>query len=308
MGIRTRLLVSLTLLGLTPLTTLANPPATPLALPANNQPAYGDDFVIGNVGFIVLHEFGHAVIREFKVPLLGLEEDSADTIAAITMLQLDKAYPRERTPLVELLAMAAVGNILIWQTSLEKSDADMAVWSRHNLSIRRFARVSCLIYGSDTKRFQWFADLTKMAEFRADWCGDEYGVAEQGVAWLTRSYGAASLTPHGRISVKYVEPRTPAQREARDFLQKTGVLEKVAAFVDMRFDFPKAFQVRVDHCSTPNAYWDPDERELLFCYELVDALRKASDKPEINRLGQAFDQRPPEPDNQKSDLPKRANP
>ena len=308
MGIRTRLLLSLTLLGLGLPAALANPPAATPAPPADNPSVYTEDFIIGNVGFIVLHEFGHAVIREFKVPLLGLEEDSADTIAAITILQLDKAQPREQTALVELLAMAAVGNILIWQTGQEKNNVDLGVWSQHNLSIRRFARVSCLIYGSNTGRFQWFADLTKMAEFRADWCEDEYGVAERGVAWLTRSYGAASLTPHGRISVKYVEPRTPAQREARDFLQKTGVLEKVAAFVDMRFDFPKAFEVRVEHCSSPNAYWDPDQRELLFCYELVDALRKASDKPEIIKLGQAFDQRPPEPENQKSVLPKRANP
>ena len=308
MGIRTPLLPSLALLALALPTAGATPPAAPPVLPAGNSSAYSNDFIIGNVGFIVLHEFGHAVIREFKVPLLGLEEDSADTIAAITMLQLDKAQPREQTPLVELLAMAAVGNILIWKTGQEKNNVDMGVWSQHNLSIRRFARVSCLIYGSNPARFQWFAHLTKMAEFRADWCEDEYGVAEQGVAWLTRSYGAASFTPHGRISVKYVEPRTPAQREARDFLQKTGVLEKVTAFVDMRFDFPKAFEVRVDHCSTPNAYWDPDERELLFCYELVDVLRKASDKPEITKLGQAFDQRPPEPDDQKSDLPKRANP
>ena len=308
MGTRIPLLLPLALLALALPTAGATPPAAPPAPPAGNPTAYGDDFVIGNVGFIVLHEFGHAVIREFKVPLLGLEEDSADTIAAITMLQLDKAQPREQTPLVELLAMAAIGNILIWKTGQEKNDADMGVWSRHNLSIRRFARVSCLIYGSNPARFQWFADLTKMAEFRADWCEDEYGVAEQGVAWLTRSYGAASRTPHGRIGVKYVEPRTPAQREARDFLQKTGVLEKVAAFVDIRFDFPKAFEVRVDHCSSPNAYWDPDERELLFCYEMVDALRKASDKPEITKLGQAFDQRPPEPNDQKSDLPKRANP
>lgn len=308
MGIRTPILLSLALLAGALPTAGATPSASSPAPPTGNTSAYGNDFVIGNTGFIVLHEFGHAIIREFKVPLLGLEEDSADTIAAITMLQLDKAYPREQTPLVELLAMAAVGNILIWKTGQEKSDVELGVWSRHNLSIRRFARVSCLIYGSNTKRFQWFADLTKMAEFRADWCEDEYGVAEQGVAWLARSYGAKSLTPHHRISVRYVEPRTSAQREARDFLKKTGVLEKVAAFVDTRFEFPKAFEVRVDHCSTPNAYWDPDERELLFCYEMVDALRRASDKPEITKLGQAFDQRPPESDAQKSVLPKRANP
>ena len=291
MDICARLLLSLTLPALALQTALANPPAASPALSTASKSEYAEDFVIGNIGFIVLHEFGHAVIREFKVPLLGLEEDSADTIATITMLQLDKAQSREPTSFVELLAMAAVGNVLIWKTGHEKGDAEMAVWSRHSLSIRRFARVACLIYGSDTGRFQWFADLTKIADIRADWCEDEYGVAAHGVTWLTKEYGATKFAPHGRISVKYVEPRTPAQREAGDFLRRTGVLEKVAAFVDTRFEFPSAFEVRVEHCSSPNAYWDPEARQLLFCYEVVDALRKASDKPEIVRLGQAFDQR-----------------
>ena len=290
---RARLLLSLTLPALALQTALANAPAATPALPAAGSSAYAEDFVIGNVGFILLHEIGHAIIREFKVPLLGLEEDSADTVAAISVLQLDKAQPRAKTSFAEFLAMAAVGNMLIWKAGFEKGDAEMVVWSRHSLSIRRFARVVCLIYGSDTARFQWFADLTKMSDIRADWCEDEFSVARRGIDWLTTSYGAAEHRAHGRISVKYEEPRTPALREARDFLQRTGVLEKVAAFVDTRFEFPRAFEVRVKHCSSPNAYWDPEARELLFCYELVDALRKASDKPEITKLGQAFDQRNP---------------
>lgn len=295
MNISTRIVPLLALTVLAALPVRAQAPAgseTPAAQPN----PYADDFVVGNVGFIVLHEFGHAIIRDFQVPLLGLEEDSADTIAAITMLQLDKALPREKTPLTELLTMAAVGNMLTWQAGLEKSNAEIAIWAQHSLSIKRFARVTCLIYGSDTGRFQWVADAAKMPDIRADWCEDEYKVALQGVDWLAKNYGvplAERGKPHGKISVKYEEPRTPAQKQAREFLERKRVLDKVAAFVDTRFDFAKPFEVRVRPCAAPNAYWDPDAHELLFCYDMVEALRKMSDKPEIVRLGQAFDKRQP---------------
>ena len=35
--------------------------------------------MIGNVLFALVHEFGHVIIRDFDVPLLGLEEESAPT-------------------------------------------------------------------------------------------------------------------------------------------------------------------------------------------------------------------------------------
>ena len=37
------------------------------------------DFVLGNSVFVLLHEFGHVVIRDFNIPILGLEETAADT-------------------------------------------------------------------------------------------------------------------------------------------------------------------------------------------------------------------------------------
>ncbi len=294
-GTCSRFLVSLAVVALLMRRALADPPPAnaPPATPAAASSQHADDFVIGNVGFIVFHEFGHAVIREFHVPLLGLEEDSADTIAAITMLELDKTPPPEKKPLAELLTMAALGNMLTWQAGLEKSNAEVAVWAQHSLSIKRFARVTCLIYGSDAARFQWVADAAKMPDIRADWCEDEYNVARQGVDWLIKNYGAGEHKAHGRISVKYENPRTPAQKEARAFLEQSRVLEKVAAFVDTRFDFAKPFEVRVKPCASPNAYWDPDARELLFCYDMVEALRKMSDKPVISEVGRAFDARQP---------------
>src|SRR5213592_3720638 len=37
------------------------------------------EFVIGNTLFALLHEMGHVIIAEMKLPVLGREEDAADT-------------------------------------------------------------------------------------------------------------------------------------------------------------------------------------------------------------------------------------
>ena len=45
--------------------------------------------------FVVAHEMGHAVISELKLPVLGREEDAADTfaiIAALTGVANDFSY------------------------------------------------------------------------------------------------------------------------------------------------------------------------------------------------------------------------
>ena len=272
---------------------VAQTPTGAEAAPAT-LPPFAEEFLVGNIAFIVFHEFGHAIIREFNVPLLGLEEDAADTIAAVTLLSQDHDDPSDKVSLTELLAMAAVGNLLTWKTGLEKGNTEMAVWSQHSLSVKRFARIICLLYGSDTPRYQWIADMAKMPDIRSDWCEDELAVARHGVDWLVKTYGAKAGTggakPHGRISVVFEKPRSADQERALGFLKKRHVLEKAAAIVDTEFDFPQPFSVRVKDCSGPNAYWDPDARELLFCYDLLETLAKVSSKPEIAAVGRAFDE------------------
>src|SRR5215467_10457041 len=46
------------------------------------------EFVAGNTLFILLHELGHVHFSEMNLPVLGREEDEADTFAAITLLKV----------------------------------------------------------------------------------------------------------------------------------------------------------------------------------------------------------------------------
>jgi len=57
-----------------------------------------EDAVVGPFVDVMLHEISHAVIDILKVPVLGREEDAADSLAAFILLQFGKEVAR-RVPI-----------------------------------------------------------------------------------------------------------------------------------------------------------------------------------------------------------------
>jgi hypothetical protein len=245
------------------------------------------DFVVANTVFALTHEFGHAVIRDFKVPLLGLEEDSADTLAAMFMLSggAREGDENDRRRLTALLALAAVGNALTWRSGAEAGSQEIMYWDLHGLSVRRAARIACLIYGSDPGRYGWIADLTRMPDFRRDSCPEEFAMARAAARWVADSDGqVARPVPHPAIAIEYRRPDGDDQESIRDFLQQQRIIEAVVARVGTLFAFRQPLGVKVRACGEPNAFWDPDERELRLCYELLETFWKQSANPDVARL------------------------
>ncbi len=250
------------------------------------------DFVLGNSLFVLLHEFGHVLIRDFDIPLLGLEENSADTIAGVILILADRNQPERQPRLSEYLAMAALANILIWQTGLEESQKEIIYWAQHDVSVRRASRLICLLYGSDTQEFGWLAEAVEMPEERRDVCEDEFDIARRAVGWVMATYGqSAADNPdleRPTIEVKYGQPRNEAQTRLLAIIREVGLLEIAADFIRSRFILPDSMTLRVKSCFGPNAYWDPDYRELIFCVELLEGLEKIGDKPVVQRLQADF--------------------
>jgi hypothetical protein len=48
------------------------------------------EFVIGNTLFVMAHELGHALMYEMSMPVLGREEDAADSFAVVTALNMHR--------------------------------------------------------------------------------------------------------------------------------------------------------------------------------------------------------------------------
>jgi hypothetical protein len=251
------------------------------------------NFVVANVVFALLHEFGHAAIRDFEIPLLGLEEDSADTLAAMALLPGGSGVVPGQTgvPLIDMLALAAVGNAITWKTGAEQQETAIVYWAQHSLSVRRAARIACLIYGSDPQRYAWIAEGTKMPDFRRDGCDGEYAMARRGAHWVRDDFGTAAVASPGNreIDVIYGVTRNSTQAEVRRFLQERGILQGVAAAVDEWFAFPAPLTLRARTCGAPNAFWDPETREVRLCYELLEAFWQLSGDPALEKAYAAVD-------------------
>ena len=50
------------------------------------------EFIVGNTLFVLGHEMGHGVINEMNMPVLGREEDAADSFAITTAIKMNTKF------------------------------------------------------------------------------------------------------------------------------------------------------------------------------------------------------------------------
>ena len=257
--------------------------ASPLAIAGDD--AYESDrieFVIGNVVFVMLHELSHLVIEDFDVPVLGNSEDAADTLAAVTLIRLDRARPESDFRLIRMLLTAADANRILWQRGLEQNNPAVYL-TRHPLSVQRAARIACLAYGSDPELLEHLPDIVGLPAFRADWCDEEFADAEKAWLWV-RDIVPESLGTASEHHFSYGTTRAPRDEPVRDWLVQNELLEQTLAYVGRNMLLPDAITVRTRSCGSPDAYWDGNTRELVLCYQLVDAFYQLSAEQSVKEL------------------------
>jgi hypothetical protein len=117
------------------------------------------EFVTGNMLFALLHEMGHAHIQEMGLPVLGREEDAADTYATIALLKVGSNVSHN------VLTQATKGWFLS-DARNRKEGIGLAFYDEHGLDKQRAYQIICLMVGSDPDKFSDLADQVKMPEDR----------------------------------------------------------------------------------------------------------------------------------------------
>lgn len=257
----------------------------PIMASADGGPSEDDriDFVVGNVAFVLLHEFGHLVVDDFKVPILGNPEDAADTLAAVAMIRLDRTRPERDFAFIRMLLMAADANRILWERGLER-DNPSVYQARHPLSVQRATRIACLVYGSDPELLEPLPQIVGMAAFRADWCEEEFAEAETAYDWVRDSYVKGTRSRKTEHGFEYGAARAPARQRILERMRDGRVLERVLALVSDNILLPDSIVLRTSSCGSPDAYWDSNAREVLLCYELVEGFYALSAEQKIREL------------------------
>jgi hypothetical protein len=117
----------------------------------------------------VLHEVAYAVFDLLEVPVWGREEDAADRLAALIMVQFGDRIAR--TTIAGTVEFFAYSNH-------EWTGADFA--KEESPEAQRFYNYLCIAYGGDPQTFAFVAprpgptDLPRLSPHRAGWCSYEY--------------------------------------------------------------------------------------------------------------------------------------
>ncbi|MFT3693878.1 MAG: DUF4344 domain-containing metallopeptidase [Kofleriaceae bacterium] len=117
----------------------------------------------GTVMFAFFHEFGHALVGEFALPITGKGEDAADEIATIILGQA-KQFGRESA-----LAGAAWFGVM----SADPNHKNV-FWDEHSFDEQRAITIACLLYGSDQPGYAQIMTNLKIPASRQARCVRDY--------------------------------------------------------------------------------------------------------------------------------------
>lgn len=229
-------------------------------------------FVLGNLQFLLVHELAHLVIGELEVPVLGPEEQAADYLAAGALIRAERRAGGVDRRDSDYLLAAADAQRLSWQRGSSRG-APVPYWDTHALTIQRFFQIVCLLYGADPVTYADLPERAGMPATRAAGCAAEFARADRAISWLIATYGRRpGEGPGAALDARYEAPPTLVSRRIVAEMQRVGLVEETVARINELFRLPRPATVVMRRCGQAEAAWQPAQRELVLCYELVDLL------------------------------------
>ncbi len=127
---------------------------------------YDDDaahaHILDTIDFVFYHEVGHALIDAYNIPILGREENTADSFAAYVILEYTDSDG-------QYIVLGAAKQFRAWEE--EQSHDYSAI---HNLHIQRFYDLACYMYGKDPETSVALSTAYLLPSERRDYCQYDY--------------------------------------------------------------------------------------------------------------------------------------
>lgn len=145
-----------------------------------------NDATMDAVMHTLFHELGHALIFTYNLPVLGKEEDAADSLASVLLIEYfdDGAE----------IAISAADLFDLESEDIDEFEEE-DFWDEHSLDAQRFYSTLCHVYGSDPKEYSSLKKEIGLSEERAEICIDEYESVLR--SWFSL------LKPHFKPNIKF---------------------------------------------------------------------------------------------------------
>ena len=220
------------------------------------------EFVAGNMLFVGFHEMGHALVSQLRLPVLGREEDAADSFATLAMLEEGTEFS------VNVLVQAARGWFLMDRRDRKLREM-LSFYDEHGLDQQRAYAIVCLMVGSNAEDFKVLADWVQMPPARQKTCRNDYSAAK--FAWETvlKTYLRPSGQAKSTIDVVYEPGSGNLDTYYRSF-RAIRFLETLSDHTSDRFVLPRPIAITARNCGDSNAWWDAGTLKVTLCYEMAD--------------------------------------
>ena len=218
------------------------------------------EFVTGNVLFVLGHETGHALISEFVLPVLGREEDAADSLAAIVAIKMASSFADR------VVVNAARGWFLSDRRDRQEG-IPSAFYDEHGIDVQRAYQIVCLLVGGQPEKFAGLAKEVKLPEERQATCRDDFNNAKFSWELVLKPHLRKPEDPKTNIEVKYGPPGEYAAiaEHGRNLM----ILESVAEWLSEDFAWKNPITLEMQECGSTGARWEFRSKKVVVCYEII---------------------------------------
>lgn len=214
------------------------------------------DFIANEVIATFYHELGHGLIDVLQIPVLGKEEDAADTLSVILMNDV-----WEEEAATQILTSDATAYALSAADSGTAPD-ESAFADVHSLDIQRYYAVVCLFYGANPDVRKPLAVDLGLPEEKLDSCPGEYEQAA----------GAWSAVLEG--TEPGPDKKGLVMAPGQEGVPLADLLAEEVKAMNEKFGLPAEISVIVADCGEANAFYSPSEKTITMCNEYAQDLQR----------------------------------
>jgi len=113
----------------------------------------------------LFHELAHALIYIYELPVLGKEEDAADSLATFLLIELFEGGQEIAISAADLFDLESTDRDVL-------EDADF--WGEHSLDEQRFFATLCHVYGSAPDQYDSLIQVGYLSDEHTERCIEEY--------------------------------------------------------------------------------------------------------------------------------------
>lgn len=238
------------------------------------------DFVLGNTLTVLLHEVGHALVDLWALPVLGREEDAADTFSIIYLLDTIETDQDLSDEQVEQIDDALFVTAASWLIFAEESDLqDAALYAdEHSLDMQRFFSHMCLLVGREEEVYSGWLDDFEVEDDTLDLerCVEQTEIQASDWRYLLEAERDETWKDQGEagISIKIERGQTRQHRRYEDWLRNWAWLPYLERKLEKDLKLPQPLLISFASCEEANAFYEPDAKEVVMCYELLEVLEE----------------------------------